>query len=548
MTLETTTNGLLGNNTPNNVTDAERIAYLAQLQAQTTRTMIPAMVFLICFSVVGIVGNTLVLIVYSQKFKRTSTRIFIMAIAGFDLVTNVTAIPGEIYDMFHIWDFSYASICRARFYFTSVTTVSAAILLLAVSVVRYRKVCRPFGKQVSMKQAKIICVCIAIFSVVVSIPYAIINGTQTRPTPRPDIVGHECTTDDSFVDTMWPVVNTGFFLLIFLSSCIPLVVLYCLVGAQAWRHSKVYGVTTSPNAHAKVTSGSNSQSSSSGPDTKSTDESTSSGAGGRAKKESVEMNSLDSADGGNNARKEALNTSEGDSAFNSLGGENDAGENSGLGKPGEWKLLENNAERLNDSGSTDLSVSQQTESKQVSAPTGKKISFQHKSSQEGCISNSNSLSTEHDKGSRNVGVGETKKGDNSLNKDDSTGKKSKLSVRSTRTSVIKILSSIRKKKSSTSTLGPAQRRGIGRTTTMLIIISAVYIIGFLPHLIVMFFKFTSPEKFAAMDSVGLTFYNLFLRLYFLNSAANPVIYSLCDVNFRTQCVQVFKFKFKCRRT
>ncbi|CAL1543739.1 unnamed protein product, partial [Lymnaea stagnalis] len=84
------------------------------------------------------------------------------------------------------------------------------------------------------------------------------------------------------------------------------------------------------------------------------------------------------------------------------------------------------------------------------------------------------------------------------------------------------------------------RRGMGRTTAMLLIISVVYIVGFFPFLTVMFYKYFAPESFAGLGVVGLTFYNLFLRSYFLNSAANPVVYSLCDINFRRECLRVLK--------
>lgn len=69
--------------------------YIENLKQQTVRAMIPAMSYLILISLIGLVGNSLVLLVYSGKFKQTSTRIFILAIASFDIVTNIVAIPGE---------------------------------------------------------------------------------------------------------------------------------------------------------------------------------------------------------------------------------------------------------------------------------------------------------------------------------------------------------------------------------------------------------------------------------------------------------------------
>lgn len=79
-----------------NISAENKTQYLALLQEETTKGMIPAMVYLIVLAAVGLVGNSLVLFVYSQKFKQTSTRVFILAIASFDIITNVVAIPGTL--------------------------------------------------------------------------------------------------------------------------------------------------------------------------------------------------------------------------------------------------------------------------------------------------------------------------------------------------------------------------------------------------------------------------------------------------------------------
>ena len=78
-----------------NISEEERLKYLQELQAQTTLAMIPALIFVILMAVIGIIGNSLVLYVYSRKFILNGTRVFILVIAAFDLVTNVIGIPGN---------------------------------------------------------------------------------------------------------------------------------------------------------------------------------------------------------------------------------------------------------------------------------------------------------------------------------------------------------------------------------------------------------------------------------------------------------------------
>ncbi|CAL1543737.1 unnamed protein product [Lymnaea stagnalis] len=227
-----------------NYSEFEIQAYLDELQSQTTNIMLPAMVYLVLLAVVGSIGNFLVLFVYSHKFTQTATRIFILVIASFDIITNMIVIPGEIYDMFHIWDFNQPSLCKIRLFFNAFTTMASAMVLVAVAVARYRKICKPFGKQVTISDAKLISVAMTLGCLIFSIPWAIINGRQTKATPRPGINGYECTLDDSYLDTIWPLLNTLFFILLFLVCCGTIVVLYALIGVQAWRHSHVHGVST----------------------------------------------------------------------------------------------------------------------------------------------------------------------------------------------------------------------------------------------------------------------------------------------------------------
>lgn len=98
-------------------------------------------------------------------------------------------------------------------------------------------------------------------------------------------------------------------------------------------------------------------------------------------------------------------------------------------------------------------------------------------------------------------------------------------------------------KEATTNVRAANRRPcVGRTTCMLIIISSVYILSFLPFLVLIFAKYMSPRTFESLHGVSLAMYNIFLRSYFLNSAANPIIYSLCDVRFRRECMHMLKCK------
>ncbi|XP_005108759.2 muscarinic acetylcholine receptor gar-3 [Aplysia californica] len=581
MALEASTLGVKDNATVDNVTvveEAERIAYIGQLQEQTKLIMLPTIVFLVCCAVVGLFGNTLALIVYFRKVRRTATQIFIMVIALFDLLTNVTAIPADIYDMFHNWDFDDAAMCRVRHFFTSSTALASGILFLALSVVRFQKVCRSFGRQVSVRQAKAVCVIISAFSSIVSVPYAILYGTETIPSPRADIFGSECGIDDRFTQTVWPAAYYSCILLLFLSCCIPLVVLYTLIGIVVWRHSKLYGVSALPSAQVKATSGGNSPSITSGAVSLPSNDSSSRGAAGASGEDSVEMTDLENAETGNvrqevcrespdNTRKEESDVSSGGRGMpktTEMGKIMFSSERDGSGQLGQGKRRRHDGavESVSDREATDSCSCQQNKAKQVSVPTVEKVlSCNQTPSGEIYIPGPSSTTLTKKEKKQSCDVSGDPNNKQNYAKNDPRGQTVEISTTTSPSKkrrqggVIQILSRRDSQKkspklsttSTTSTLGQATRRpGLGKTTMMLIIVSFIYIIGFLPHLCVVFFRFASPEKFAAMGTIEQIFYNLALRFFFLNSAANPVIYSLCDRNFRLDCLQVFQCKRKMR--
>ncbi|XP_045180245.2 neuropeptides capa receptor-like [Mercenaria mercenaria] len=71
-----------------------------------------------------------------------------------------------------------------------------------------------------------------------------------------------------------------------------------------------------------------------------------------------------------------------------------------------------------------------------------------------------------------------------------------------------------------------------KTTFVMFLVTLVFILSFLPHLIVRQFK----SNFADDSSTGSkAVYRILTRSYFLNCAVNPIIYSIFDTRFRRAC-------------
>ena len=302
---------------------------------------------------------------------------------------------------------------------------------------RYRKVCVPYGWQISARQAKKIALIIVICSALFAVPYGVINGTRTRPTPRPEIYGYECNIDDSFADSIWPLINNGFFILLVLGNSSTIVILYSLVGTKALRHGRAVRKGTS--------------------------------SGGPANSDGA-ATSMTSA--GNSKSEEDRNMS----------GE----ENTSFVK---------------------ISTSQRT------------VTFTEKRE-----STERSTVSEGDE--------DTRSAENSRVEQD----KNTLSYVTDDENADKPGNTLTPARKSREQDGVVPKRSLNRTTVMLIIISAVYIIGFLPYVTLTFYFDANRDEKEALDFVGRSLYNLFLRFILLNCASNPVIYGICDLTFRKKCV------------
>ncbi|XP_067667438.1 orexin receptor type 2-like [Haliotis asinina] len=78
-----------------------------------------------------------------------------------------------------------------------------------------------------------------------------------------------------------------------------------------------------------------------------------------------------------------------------------------------------------------------------------------------------------------------------------------------------------------------------KTTTMMFLITLVFVLSFLPHLGLMVTRAVNKEVFEDLHGVGFIVYNVFLRSYFINSASNPILYSFCSVRFRQELIQLW---------
>ena len=84
----------------------------------------------------------------------------------------------------------------------------------------------------------------------------------------------------------------------------------------------------------------------------------------------------------------------------------------------------------------------------------------------------------------------------------------------------------------------------GRTTLILFIVTLIFVLSFVPYLAIVTIRYISPIDLRPLPE---SVYNLTLRSYLLNSAANPLVYCFLNRQFRGKVKQFFKSIFFKRR-
>lgn len=126
-------------------------------------------VYLSVFAIVGVVGNALVLYVFSNQKQKLTSTIFILTLAGTDFVTCLVTIPFTIGVELADFYVGYDSVCKFYQFLVTMTVPFSAFVMVAIAVDRYLCICHPFLHVMTIKRAECIVACLCVFAVILGI-------------------------------------------------------------------------------------------------------------------------------------------------------------------------------------------------------------------------------------------------------------------------------------------------------------------------------------------------------------------------------------------
>ena len=128
---------------------------------------------------VGLIGNSLILLVYSRRYEKSNFRCFVLFMAFIDLTSCLTCVPGEIFSQLNWYKYEHSWICKLKSYFNVLGAWGSASILSLLAFDRYRKLCHPFASQMQPSTAFKLCLTAIIVSAFVAVPSTVLWGKQT---------------------------------------------------------------------------------------------------------------------------------------------------------------------------------------------------------------------------------------------------------------------------------------------------------------------------------------------------------------------------------
>lgn len=229
---------------------------LGRINDEMAITLLPAIILVVIYMLLGMFGNPLVAYYYGCRAKATSSYHFIVALSVFDLITCCISMPLEIVDMRNSLMFENSVACKILRFVNYFASISSGCILIAIAVDRYRKICHPFDNQITLRMTKIIIVIACVFSASVSWPSAVFFGShEVNVTSSTGLVGYDCTTSRQESFKLYITIYNVVLFVFFIAAITSIVILYCLVGRKLFSLKTFHFYAAKPRANnAEATS------------------------------------------------------------------------------------------------------------------------------------------------------------------------------------------------------------------------------------------------------------------------------------------------------
>ncbi|KAJ8322257.1 hypothetical protein KUTeg_000728 [Tegillarca granosa] len=225
---------------------------LLLIRNDIAKSLSPIVAVLGILILTGGFGNIMVIIYYGIKERTNPSFMFIVAMAICDIMVCFISMPLEIVDVLEFYTFPNAIGCKILRFVNYFASCSSNNFLLAVAVDRYKKLCKPFGHQLSIRTTKIIIAAIFGICLAATLPnFVFYDIVDTNISQFEDVIlsssviGHDCKTRDEF--RLFVMIYHGVLALLFLFIAVSLVIIYINVVKEIIKLKKFRKHIATPN-------------------------------------------------------------------------------------------------------------------------------------------------------------------------------------------------------------------------------------------------------------------------------------------------------------
>lgn len=502
----------------NETTIASNEYLLEQYNNEVLKYKLPAIIYTIVMMSLGLPGNMLVFYVYFFKWRRSTSRMFILFLAALDMVNCATTFPIEIIVMRYSLKLDHPFLCKVARYSTYVLNSSSALILLGIAIDRFKRICKPYQGTFSEKQSKYICIVSIVCSLCMPWPALVLYGT--REVDLGNATGYACLLQNKFDSTPYPMIFFGVMITTTMLLFAALAALYYLVGKQIYVHRsfKLKNCTHVQRIEDE-------KSVTVRPSEKSTSD--------KPKLSNHTPNNDAPKALSDGVNKEDINgqlpdTENCDAQIIVEEVSNDIVKDNNNKEYNEDKLrpyqlgipapcVEDTSCGLLDIPSNCQNNGSFSEKSLIELST-RDISFDSR------VSN---------------GTDKTKETDFQPQQSSPQRRKQKQKRKTKRVRYMLVRGASTMHASGRVHCSNCLTVRIGRSTLMLFLITLAYVLSFLPFYTIVVVRQTCEGFITGMSTGGTMAYEVFLRSYILSSAINPFIYSFCNIQFREYCKDLF---------
>ena len=201
--------------------------YKYKFNTEFSKKVLPVSILFGLTASLGCIGNIFVVYIYGLKYKQCNFKYFLFVLGVIGTMQCCVMLPTQVGEMHYWFVFPTSWLCRVSAYVFSYSVILCLLVLLLISIDRYRKICCPYEWQIQSHTARQLCVLVSIASLVIAAPPGIVSGHHSYSTEYMggNITVTVCATDDIYADREW----ASYFLLIFGGAPVAVIIIVTCV-------------------------------------------------------------------------------------------------------------------------------------------------------------------------------------------------------------------------------------------------------------------------------------------------------------------------------